>query len=179
MSRQPADPIQPEVYGVHHAAYRCRNAEETCDFYEGVLGFPLVQALEINEHPVTGEPVEYMHVFFDIGSHDIARPNYIAFFEVRNRPGDDFHFKKQWGMDPHLAMGVSNHNDLAVWRQRLQARGIEVEGPISHDIFTSIYFHDPNGYRLEFSAQNDDELQLFVRSRAEAHALVRNWSMRT
>lgn len=175
MSRQPTDSTQPEVFGVHHAAYRCRDAQETCTFYEGVLGFPLVQALKIDRHPTTGEPVDYMHVFFDIGSHDMARPSYIAFFEVRNRPGDDFKFKKQWGMDLHIAMGVARHQDLEVWRDRLQARGVEVEGPIDHEIFTSIYFHDPNGYRLEFCAQSDGEHQVFVKGSREAKALVRDW----
>ena len=179
MSRKPADPTQPQVFGLHHAAFRCRNAMETCDFYEGVLGFPLSQALEIDRHPTTGEPIEYMHVFFDIGSHDPASPNYIAFFEVRSRAAGEpgFEFKKQWGMDLHFAMAVDSHDDLAAWRERLIARGVEVEGPIDHGICTSIYFHDPNGYRLEFSAQNAGEHRAFGDNRAQAHRVLRRWSV--
>jgi catechol 2,3-dioxygenase-like lactoylglutathione lyase family enzyme len=175
MSRTPTDPQQPEVFGLHHAAYRCRDAGETVAFYDGVLGFPLVQALEIDRHPTTGEPVHYMHVFFDIGSQDTAAPSYIAFFEVHDQPGDAFEFKRQWGMDLHFAMGVRDHADLARWRARLVERGVAVEGPIEHGMCTSIYFHDPNGYRLEFTAQNAAEHASFAANRVQASAIVARW----
>ena len=35
------------VTGLHHAAYRCRDAELTRQFYEDFLGLPLVDAFEI------------------------------------------------------------------------------------------------------------------------------------
>ena len=34
---------------LHHAAFRCRNSEETRAFYEDFLGLPLAGALEIKE----------------------------------------------------------------------------------------------------------------------------------
>ena len=36
------------IKGLHHAAYRCRDSEETRKFYEDFLGLPFVAALEIN-----------------------------------------------------------------------------------------------------------------------------------
>ncbi|MEO7402726.1 MAG: VOC family protein, partial [Burkholderiales bacterium] len=124
----------------------------------------------------TGEPLDYMHVFFDIGSHDPASPNYIAFFEIRDHPGDDFEFKRQWGMDLHFAMTVRDHDDLHGWCDRLKARGVTVEGPIDHGVCTSIYFHDPNGYRLEFAAQNAAEHAVFRANQEEAHEQLRAWT---
>ena len=165
----------PHVTGAHHAAYRCRNAEDTRAFYEDVLGFPMVQALDIDEHPTTGEALRFMHIFFDIGGHGDATPNYWTFFEVADEGGvaPAFDFKHQWGMDLHFAMGVADHAALDVWRRRLKARGLEVEGPIDHGIFTSIYFHDPDGYRLEFAAQDQSQIELFRRDGEQSHAILR------
>jgi catechol 2,3-dioxygenase-like lactoylglutathione lyase family enzyme len=180
MTRHPDDPAQPPVYGLHHSAYRCRDAEETRAFYEDVLGFPLTQALEIEGHPLTGEPVHYLHIFFDIGSHSRDTTSYIAFFEVpeEESAGHGFEFKRQWGMDLHFAMEVEDDAAIARWKQRLEARGLEVEGPHDHGICTSIYFHDPNGYRLEFTTQSAAQHAEFDREAKVAHARLADWMVR-
>ena len=36
------------IKGLHHNAYRCRDSEETREFYEDFLGLELAGALEIN-----------------------------------------------------------------------------------------------------------------------------------
>ena len=174
MTRSPVDRGQPPVFGTHHTAYRCRDAEETRVFYEDVLGMPLVQALDIDGHPTSGQPVRYMHIFFDIGSHDVDEPNYIAFFEVLGGE-DSFEFKRQWGMDLHFAMGVEDHEALHIWQRRLQDRGVTVEGPIDHGMCSSIYFHDPNGYRLEFATQDRRQRESFEVNRGEAHDILARW----
>lgn len=178
MTRTPNDPTQPPVYGLHHAAYRCRDAEETRAFYEDVLGFPLVQAIEIEGHPLTGEPVHYMHVFFDIGNHSGSDNSYIAFFDVppEASAGHDFEFRMQWGIDLHFAMEVADMTALQGWRDRLEQRGVTVEGPLDHGICTSIYFHDPNGYRLEFTTQSADQTAEFDREAEIAHKNLAAWT---
>jgi glyoxylase I family protein len=45
-------------------------------------------------------------------------------------------------------------------KARLQAHGVEVLGITDHHIFKSIYFFDPNGVRLELSAQVANEFQM-------------------
>ena len=36
-----------DIKGLHHTAYRCKDVEETRQFYEDFLGLPLVDAFEI------------------------------------------------------------------------------------------------------------------------------------
>lgn len=178
MTLAPADPTQPPVFGLDHSAYRCRDAEETRAFYEDVVGFPLTLALHIDRHPTTGESVDYLHIFFDIGSGDPENPSHIAFFEVVDNPGDDPDelFRTRWGMDLHFAMRVADHQALESWKSRLQERDVNVEGPIDHGMFRSIYFHDPNGYRLEFTSAEAKERQVFREEAADARQQMEKWN---
>ncbi len=178
MTRTPTDPSQPPVFGLDHSAYRCRDAEETRVFYEDIVGFPLVLALRVDTHPTTGEPVDFLHIFFDIGGGELDNPTHIAFFEVVDNPGDDPEelFKRRWGMDLHFAMRVASHADLDSWQRRLEAKGVEVEGPVDHGMFRSIYFHDPNGYRLEFAAAEDREREVFRAEAEMARTQMEKWN---
>jgi catechol 2,3-dioxygenase-like lactoylglutathione lyase family enzyme len=53
----------------------------------------------------------------------------------------------------HIAFNVDGIQALEDSKARLQAHGVEVLGITDHRIFKSIYFFDPNGIRLELSAQ--------------------------
>src|SRR5712675_2651331 len=86
------------IRGLHHNAYRCRDAEETRRFYEDFLGLPLAGTLEIKETK-GGRPTETLHIFFrlDDGS-------FLAFFEAPDMP---FEFKPQHDFDLHIALEVT------------------------------------------------------------------------
>lgn len=132
--------------GVHHVAYRCKDAKETVDWYCKHLDMTFVLAIAENEVPSTKAPDPYMHIFLDAGGGNI-----LAFFELPGQP--------PMGRDPntpewvqHLALKVESMEKLLATKAKLEAAGIEVIGPTNHTIFKSIYFFDPNGHRLELAA---------------------------
>ncbi len=131
--------------GVHHVAYRCKDAKQTVEWYEKHLGMNFVLAIAENEVPSTGAWDQYMHVFLDAGGGNV-----LAFFELPEQPG--------MGRDEntpawvqHLALKVDSMDTLLATKAKLEAAGIEVLGPTNHTIFKSIYFFDPNGHRLELA----------------------------
>src|SRR3546814_15392382 len=74
--------------GIHHAAYRCRDAEQTRWFYEDVLGFPLAMTLVADIVPGLRKRVPFMHLFFELGNGE-----YIAFFD-QPETAQTQHFRK-------------------------------------------------------------------------------------
>ena len=135
----------PKLGGVHHVAYRCKDAKQTVEFYKDLLGMDFQLAIAEDKVPSTGAPDPYMHVFLDAGNGNV-----LAFFELPNSDemGRDEN-TPQWVQ--HIAFKVETMDDLMNAKARAEARGLDVVGPTHHGIFKSIYFFDPNGHRLELA----------------------------
>ena len=56
----------PAIHGVHHQAFRCRDAEETRHFYEDVLRLPLALVVYHDNVPSTREYKPYYQLFFEM-----------------------------------------------------------------------------------------------------------------
>lgn len=157
------------INGLHHYAYRCRNAEETRSFYEDLLGLPLAHVIQADSVPSTGASDPYVHLFFEF-----ADGSYIAFFDL----GDE----TACTADPetpswvnHFAMQVGTVAEVEAWKARLEEAGLDVVGVTDHGFVKSIYFFDPNGVRLEITAEVSGE-DGRTRHRAEAHAALKSWT---
>ncbi|MBK6867026.1 MAG: VOC family protein [Burkholderiales bacterium] len=134
--------------GVHHVAYRCKNAKETVEWYQKHLDANFILAIAENEVPSTKEPDPYMHIFIDIGGGNI-----LAFFELPTKA--DMIAPSDANTPPwtqHLALKVDSVETMMKAKARLEAGGVEVLGPTDHTLFKSIYFFDPSGHRLELAA---------------------------
>lgn len=130
------------IKGLNHSAYRCRDSEQTRQFYEDFLGLPLVEALPIGQTK-TGRKANVLHTFFQMEDGSC-----LAFFEV---PDKTFDFKDQHDFDLHIALTVDAQT-LETMKAKGEAAGIETRGIADHGFIRSIYFRDPNGYVVELSA---------------------------
>jgi catechol 2,3-dioxygenase-like lactoylglutathione lyase family enzyme len=131
------------IRGLHHNAYRCRDSEQTRAFYEGFLGLPLAETMEIGETK-SGRKTETLHTFYRLGDG-----SYLAFFEAPDMP---FEFKAQHDFDLHIALEV-DATTLQDMLARGKAAGVETRGVSDHGFIHSIYFRDPNGYVIELTAK--------------------------
>ncbi|HEX7268535.1 MAG TPA: VOC family protein [Streptosporangiaceae bacterium] len=122
------------VQGVHHLALICRDVEETIQFYQEFLGFPLVELVENRDYAGSS------HFFFDIGDR-----NLLGFFDF---PGHEHPaFTETIGGVQHLAISISPEQYDAA-RKKLDEAGVAYLGP-DRGVEESMYFRDPNGVGLE------------------------------
>ena len=124
--------------GVHHMALICSNVEQTIQFYQELLGFPLVELMENRDYKGS------THLFFDIGND-----NLLAFFDFPGlglQPGVE-----SLGAVQHIAISTTPEN-LERTKARLEERGITYLGP-DRGVTTSIYFKDPDGIQIELIAE--------------------------
>ena len=117
--------------GVHHAAFLCSDVERTVKFFDGLLGFPLIEMFENRDYAGS------THFFFDIGLG-----NCLAYFDL---PGLSLGpYAEVLGGHHHFAISM----ERAQWeaaKARLEAAGVEC----AHVDGSSLYFLGPDGERME------------------------------
>ncbi|EHR73500.1 lactoylglutathione lyase-like lyase [Burkholderiales bacterium JOSHI_001] len=154
------------ILGLHHSAYRCRDSEQTRAFYEGFLGLPLVNTLEIHVTK-TGRTTDTLHTFFAM-----ADGSCLAFFEAPDMP---FDFKPQHDYDLHIALAV-DRDTLEALRDKGRSLGMETRGIVDHGLFDSLYFRDPNGYVIELACPREGQDEAMDPSRNQARAKLDRWT---
>jgi catechol 2,3-dioxygenase-like lactoylglutathione lyase family enzyme len=133
-----------------HVAYITHDTAATVRFYSDLLGMELVNAVLDDSIPSTGDPVPYFHSFFRM-----ADGSTVAFFEAPELPPEPAPTHPAYDVFRHLALQVDSRDDVDAWREWLVENGVDVLGPVDHKIIYSIYFHDPNGNRLEITTPLD------------------------
>jgi catechol 2,3-dioxygenase-like lactoylglutathione lyase family enzyme len=117
--------------GVHHVALISSDVQRTVEFYDGVLGFPLIEMFENRDYRGS------THFFFDLG-----HGNSIAFFDLPGLPLGPY--AEVLGGHHHLAISIERQNWQRI-KDRFDAEGIEYV----HLDESSLYFLGPDGERLE------------------------------
>jgi glyoxylase I family protein len=122
--------------GVHHAAFICRDIEETIVFYTEVLGFPLVELVDNPSYPGSS------HFFFDLGNR-----NLLGFFDFPGHPHP--RYEEAMGGIHHFAVSFAPE-ELAAVKRRMDERGTAYKTR-QLGMHPSLHLSDPNGLRLELS----------------------------
>ena len=151
-----------------HAAFISRDTAATVEFFTKVLGMEFVAAVLNDQIPSTGEVVPYFHSFFRM-----ADGSTIAYFEAPDLPPIPDPPHPAYDTFRHFAMQVSTVGEVDAWHARLVAHDVEVLGPVDHGIMYSIYFHDPDGNRLEIATPTDDRWNDDAR---EARTALAEWN---
>lgn len=124
-------PPATSARGIHHVALISSDVEQTVRFYDGLLGFPLVEMFENRDYRGS------THFFFEVGLG-----NNLAFFDL---PGVELGpYAEVLGGLHHIAISM----EPAQWeaaRDRLDKAGVNYD----HQSETSLYFLGPDGERLE------------------------------
>lgn len=156
---------------LHHNAYVCENQERTRQFYEDIIGLPLlatwVEEAEFPQFP--GRRLSYSHTFYGIGDGGA-----LAFFEFPDPEAAAAFKARQQPSFVHIALAVSDAAQKEI-KQRLAAAGKPVR-EVDHGYCTSIYVHDPDGLIVEFTADAPDADSIAAHQRATAHETLRRWS---
>lgn len=157
---------------LHHTAYVTKDQEATRQFYEDILGFPLI-ATWSEQDELFGAVRTYCHTFFGLGDGSA-----LAFFQFADE-------EDQKLFDPELAPSPFRHIALKVDREtqdelekRIADAGWEPPSGtfvLEHGYCRSLYTSDPNGMLLEFTVDAPGAEEINEARKADAHETLRRW----
>ncbi len=132
-----------------HVIYQTRRFEEMVDWYQKVF-----EATVVYQNPALA------FLTYDEEHHRFAFINMTAF-----KPDvADAGARSDVGVN-HTAYTYAHLGDLLDTYERLKQAGIKSYWPIHHGITLSMYYQDPDGNRMEFQVDADNE---YMRSEAFA-----------
>ena len=126
-----------QITHVDHTAFRTTDMEDTVQFYCGVLGMPLLQAMQGGE----AGPTARRYVF------GVGKSNRLVFFDgYKELPG-----KGSTQHLDHMSLHVETQQEFDEAYQRLQEHQVEVTGLVERFWGKTYYFKDPNGIEIQIS----------------------------
>ena len=156
---------------LHHTAYTTRNMEKTREFYETVVGLPLVATWSESDE-LFGKMRTYCHCFFGLGDGGA-----LAFFQFADEE-DEKRFSPPIAETPfhHIALKVDQGTQAAIER-RIAAAGYREPDTyvLEHGYCRSVYIKDPNGMLLELTLDAPNADRIGAERRADARATLARW----
>jgi len=158
------------VKRLHHTARVVKDHEKTRQFYEDIIGLPLIatwaEETEFPEFP--GGKTYFCHAFYGLADggalafFGFAKPE--VYEKIKAIPQSGFN---------HLALAVTPEGQDEI-QARLEKAGYPVHR-IDHGFCLSIYTRDPDDLNLEFTSDPANASQIHERQGREAHATLERW----
>jgi catechol 2,3-dioxygenase-like lactoylglutathione lyase family enzyme len=175
---QSTDPVSARrsknrIGRLHHHAFMAKDMEETRRFYEDVLGLPLIGTWVERTNPVTGQPDNYVHTFFELNDGSC-----LAFFQFKSSDSNhEQSLNKFTNINPfahHIALTVEGKDTVLQYKQKLEQAGVNAV-ETDHGYCYSIYFYDPNGLQVELTTNVPATREMMDEAGATAHATLQQW----
>lgn len=128
--------IQPQTPGIHHIALRCKNFNVTRDFYQNIIGLPLVLD--------TPDLIGF-----------VAGSVFIGFRQAEPKNETEAVFSPfRVGLD-HVAIACGSEEELHRFAKGLADAGVENTGVKTDPTLQKLYvaFKDPDRIQWEFYMQ--------------------------
>ena len=156
---------------LHHTAYVTWDQEKNRQFYEDVLGLPLI-ATWCEADELFGKVRTYVHTFYGIGDGGA-----LAFFQFAD-PEDQAQFGVKMPDTPfhHIALQVDTDTQKDI-EARIARAGIRPPDTyvLEHGYCRSVYVTDPNGLLLEFTCDPPHAGRIAHERRGDAHQSLKRW----
>jgi glyoxylase I family protein len=156
---------------LHHSAFVVRDQEANRQFFEDVLGMPLVATwCERAFNAELQREIAYCHTFFGL-----ADGGALAFFQF----ADHSIYEASKAADGPL--GRFRHLALKVDRKTLDEIDRRVTAAhvprrvTDHGYCLSLYVTSPDGFRVEFTVDPEDVEEINALRRADAHSELARW----
>jgi catechol 2,3-dioxygenase len=130
----------PSAAAIGHVHLKVSDLDRALGFYQGVLGFTLVQRLPDNSAAFLAAGGYHHHIALNTWMSRGATP------APPRHPGLY-----------HLAVRYPTRRDLAVAVRRLIDGGIRIQGIADHGVSESIYLVDPDGNGVELTWDRPQE----------------------
>ena len=148
---------------LHHHAYVVADQERTRQFYEDIVGLPLVETWceEADES-------DYCHTFFEL-----ADGSSLAFFQFADPEAQATNTAKPSSVYDHVALAATTDVQHGI-AARAEAAGL-FNVTIDHGYCVSLYVPDPDGLLIEITVDHPEAASTAAARRATAHAELARW----
>ena len=155
---------------LHHNARVVKDHEKTRQFYEDVVGMPLLATwAEVGQFPDFPErPISYCHTFYGL-----ADGGALAFFGFAEPDVYEAYKAKVQSPFNHIALAVSPELQEQI-KLKLEKAGHKTTF-IDHGYCQSLYVQDPDNLTLEFTSDPKNAAEINEWQAKMSHATLTRW----